>query len=113
MSNNRTTKRLVHFDLMRIIACFFVIFIHVNIFNEKDLLGNDSINNVFLGIFNVLARWSVPCFLMLSGMLFLERNKEILIKNYMVNTYFIWLLPMLFGLVFMLYITLFMMQETL
>lgn len=81
MSNNRTTKRLVHFDLMRIIACFFVIFIHVNIFNEKDLLGNDSINNVFLGIFNVLARWSVPCFLMLSGMLFLERNKEISIKK--------------------------------
>lgn len=24
MSNNRTTKRLVHFDLMRIIACFLL-----------------------------------------------------------------------------------------
>ncbi len=75
------TKRLIHFDLMRIIACYCVIMIHVGIFDQGSDLPNQSISVVFGNIYGILARWAVPCFLMVSGMMFLDKNKEIPLKK--------------------------------
>lgn len=67
---SKNNNRLLHFDLMRIIASFLVILIHVNVFEQSNSIGDEFFNSVFTSLYSVCARWAVPCFLMLSGLLF-------------------------------------------
>lgn len=81
MSNTSQSRRLIHFDLMRIIACFLVILIHVGVFDQTKDIPNQSISIVFANFYGIISRWAVPCFLMLSGLMFLDKNKEIPLKK--------------------------------
>ncbi|MEE3427347.1 MAG: acyltransferase family protein [Ruminococcus sp.] len=81
MGNLKNNKRLIHFDLMRIIACFFVIVIHVGIFDQGKNISNQSVEAVFANFYGIISRWAVPCFFMLSGLMFLDKNKEIPLKK--------------------------------
>ena len=81
MGIQNKTNRLIHFDLMRIIACFFVILIHVGIFDQLKDVPNQSIDTVFGNLYGIISRWAVPCFFMLSGLMFLDKNKEIPLKK--------------------------------
>ena len=81
MGCQNNTNRLIHFDLMRIIACFFVILIHVGIFDQLKDVPNQSIDTVFGNFYGIISRWAVPCFFMLSGLMFLDKNKEIPLKK--------------------------------
>ena len=63
-------------DVMRLIASFFVVMIHL------------SSNNGAVGLmFNSISRFSVPVFVMISGALFLNRNISIktLYKKYILR----------------------------
>lgn len=83
MNNNKTvrnTERLVHYDIMRVIACFCVIVIHISICDSNPDTSL-SIDSVITSIYPVLSRWAVPCFLMISGVMFLDKNKDIPIKK--------------------------------
>lgn len=81
-------KRLVFPDILRIIAAVGVIIIHVTaIIISQHKVGSIEWN--IANIFNSLFRWSVPVFFMISGMMFLNSEKEIgiqeFIKKYVVR----------------------------
>lgn len=73
------TKRIIYFDLLKILACFGVVFIHV-ISEFWYQLSPNSSNFVTLTIFDSLFRFAVPIYFMVSGALFLNEKKEITIK---------------------------------
>ena len=69
-------KRIIYLDILRIIAMFAVIIIHVSAINWYDT----SINSFSWQVYNIydsLVRFSVPIFIMISGALFLNPKKEI------------------------------------
>ena len=73
-------ERKMHLDYLRIIAILCPIIGHFITINSK----NTSINSVHWLIANVidnLLRWCIPVFVMISGALFLDQNKEINIKT--------------------------------
>lgn len=75
-----SNKRIVYADLLRIIATFAVIILHVS----ASKWSNSPIREYNWQIYNIydsLVRWSVPVFVMLSGMFFLNPNKEIDLKK--------------------------------
>lgn len=77
---NTVANRKVHLDLLRVIASFCVILIHCFIY--RDLAGEQSEFNIAASNFyGILSRWAVPCFVMISGMMFLNENKDIPIKK--------------------------------
>lgn len=75
-------KRLYWSDLLRIIAIFSVIVQHYcPLFFERkasiDLLGWNVAN-----VYDCLANWSVPVFIMISGMFFLNPDKSFSTKSF-------------------------------
>jgi len=82
LNNNNTEKtfqatRDSNIDLLRILACFFVIGIHVS--GTGLMKGRNyeigSFNWLVCVIFDSFARWSVPVFVMISGCCLLNSNK--------------------------------------
>ena len=84
---SRVTERLLFPDILRIIAIFAVIVIHVGIvhFYKAPLQSYDwQITNFF----ECLVRWGVPVFVMVSEMFFLDPQKDItLTKLYRKNIF--------------------------
>ena len=78
MQQNSST-RIVYLDLLRVLATFAVILLHVaaSEFYASFLSINWSVSTVY----NSIVRWSVPVFVMISGVLFLNPHKEITYKD--------------------------------
>lgn len=73
------TKRIVYLDILRILATFGVIFIHIT---ADGLCCPIMSYNWYVAIIgDSLVRWSVPVFVMISGALFLNPEKTVLYKN--------------------------------
>lgn len=78
---DQSQTRKSEYDLLRIIAIFAVIIIHVI---GNTFFGMDEIGSVWWNKLNLLdsgLRWCVPVLVMLSGALFLNSEKEISIKS--------------------------------
>ena len=77
--NLKQKNRIVLFDVLRIIAIFAVIWLHVSagVWLEYAPTTKWCQVTVLLS----LVRWSVPIFVMISGALFLDTNKKISIKK--------------------------------
>lgn len=73
-------NRIVYADILRIIATFAVIILHVSASKWYDSPVREY-NWQILNIYDSLVRWSVPIFVMLSGVFFLNPNKEIDFKK--------------------------------
>lgn len=69
---NQESKRYFYLDLLRILATFGVIFIH---------LSMDTNFWYIALLYDGLVRWSVPIFVMISGALFLNPRKELAIST--------------------------------
>ena len=71
--------RTIQFDVMKIIATFAVVWLHVAAqrFNECYPSMEWDIRNIY----DSMVRWAVPIFVMVSGALFLNPKKEIGIKR--------------------------------
>ena len=69
---NLESKRYFYLDLLRIIATFGVIFIH---------LSMDTNYWYVALVYDGMVRWSVPVFVMISGALFLNPRKELSIST--------------------------------
>ena len=69
-------NRIIYADLLRIIAIFAVIVIHVSASKWKVIPVNTCEWMAFT-LHNSITRWCVPLFIMLSGMFFLNPEKEI------------------------------------
>lgn len=74
-------KRVWYFDFLRVMATFAVILLHISasVFSPETQC---SVAEYWFGIgCNAATRWAVPCFVMLSGALFLNSQKEITLKS--------------------------------
>lgn len=79
MSNEK--NRVIEYDIMRIVACFCVIMIHVAVFDQDTLFNYKSLDYQAIKLWGVLSRWAVPAFVMLSGMMILPNADKISIKK--------------------------------
>ena len=73
--HQNSSARIVYLDLLRVIATFAVILLHVASSEFYDAFP--SINWRVSIAYNGIARWGVPVFVMISGALFLNPNKEV------------------------------------
>lgn len=79
---NESVSRESNFDLLRIICAFAVVVIHVSAQFIGAMAGNPQyvgmeFHDVFNStLWNVLSRFAVPCFVMLSGAFILANNKN-------------------------------------
>lgn len=78
-NSHSSSSRLIHLDLLRILAAFAVIMIHVAADHNWALFYSEEW--VWRTIYKSISRWSVPVFVMISGALFLNKTKKIEIKT--------------------------------
>ena len=72
-------EKIVYFDLLRILATFAVIVIHVCA--EGWYLDTNTLSWEIFNFFDGISRWAVPIFCMISGALFLDVDKKINTKS--------------------------------
>ncbi len=73
-------KRVLYFDVLKVVAVFFVILIHV-VSEYWDTININSNSFIGLSFLDSLSRFCVPIYFMVSGALFLREEKEITIKD--------------------------------
>ncbi len=79
--------RLLYFDLLRIVSAFFVIMIHV----AADGVHNYNVGTFYWNVSNVydsIARFCVPVFVMISGTFLLDPKREYTLKKLFTNKIF-------------------------
>ena len=72
---NGKQERVMYVDLLRVISMISVIILHVSSCMYA-ILDIESINWFVANIFDSLVRFGVPVFVMISGVFFLNQNKE-------------------------------------
>lgn len=80
MENETSKKRLIHYDLLRILACFSVVMLHsaAQFWYTLPITGrNWQIANTYDALF----RFGVPVFVMISGALFLPEHRTLSVKK--------------------------------
>lgn len=89
-------ERLVHMDLLRILACFSVVMLHgaAQFWYDLPVTGAEW---QIVNSYNAIVRFGVPIFVMISGAIFLSSDKEINIKRLYTHNilrlaiiYFVW-----------------------
>lgn len=78
LTNN--SSYIVYIDILKIISSLAVVFIHVISILWYSLDPNSK-NWNYLNIFDTFSRWCVPCFIMITGLLLLDENRNINIKK--------------------------------
>ena len=82
----KESQRVVYLDILRIIATFAVIFLHVSC---REYYSAFISYDWYLAVFNgSLVRWAVPIFVMISGALFLNPAKDIPFKDLLTQKVF-------------------------
>jgi len=77
---NINNNRIVYLDILRILAILAVITMHVSSVKWYVTSPISYEWNVY-NFYDSIARWAVPVFVMISGAIFLDNNKEINIKK--------------------------------
>lgn len=80
MNGLKNKERIWYFDLLRIFACICIIVLHVTAISYENVQVGSFSWCVF-DVYNSLSRCGVPLFVMISGALFLDPEKEIWIKK--------------------------------
>ena len=75
----KKSTRIISFDVMRIVAAFMVVFQHIGGQNWPSSFPSAEweLRNAYVS----LAQWSVPIFVLISGALFLNPDKPLIIKQ--------------------------------
>lgn len=77
------SKRDYSMDLLKVIASFGVVMIHVDSnFRISDFIPNTNAWNISLAI-NLLTKWCIPIFIMISGYYLLNSKNEISYKDFL------------------------------
>lgn len=69
-------EKIIWIELLRICACFGVIVMHVASHYIKNV-SLDSFQYVIFNIYHGLVKFVIPCFIMISGLLYLDKEKKI------------------------------------
>ena len=78
--SEKTARRVLYLDYLRILATLFVMLIHISAQNLDYVEKNSYPWWAFQAV-NQAARWAVPMFVMLSGALFLDPSRQVTVKN--------------------------------
>lgn len=97
-------ERLIHIDILRILACFSVLVLHSAAQYWYGLPVTDK-NWLIINSYDAIARFGVPVFVMISGALFLDTNRQIDTKNCICTIFCEWWSSILCGLLFTAYLT--------
>ena len=95
-------KRETNYDLLRIISTFAVILIHVNATVLNSGEQHQGYENIVMNIINIVTRFSVPCFVMLSGAFLLSNPKNKNYKYFYAKTFYNVGIPFLIALIILL-----------
>ncbi|MEG2929604.1 MAG: acyltransferase family protein, partial [Oscillospiraceae bacterium] len=80
MDINISKERIVYLDLLRIFSIFCMILLHVSA-SKWYTTSVNSFEWQVLNIYDILVRFCVPVFVMISGAFFLDANREYTIKK--------------------------------
>ena len=75
-AEHSTRRRVIYFDILRIVAIFFVVFVHLAAQHWADVDVSSRAWFAF-NLYCTTGKWSVPIFVMISGALFLGRDVSI------------------------------------
>lgn len=80
MGNRIEGKRMVHYDLLRILAAFSVVMLHssAQFWYKLDINSKEWVT---ANTYDALFRFGVPVFVMLSGAFFLSKERELSMKR--------------------------------
>lgn len=87
MNRKKKINRQSNFDLLRIISTFAVVLIHVNT-NVADSNNISFVGFNFCSLINIITRFSVPCFVMLSGAFILNNEKNADYKHFYAKSFY-------------------------
>lgn len=92
-------RRVISFDILRVIAILYVIMIHVS---SSYLLTSEVVSIEFKisNIFNSISRSGVPLFLMLSGALNLDENRKVSQKKYVKSSLQMFVILLFWSLIY-------------
>lgn len=85
-------------DLLRIVSCFTVILLHINFYYFQNIYMDASSSKIFLveHFINIVTRFSVPCFIMISGAFNLKRKENVNFLYFYKKSFVKIFLPLLF-----------------
>lgn len=73
-------ERKVYIDLLRVLAIFFVVLLHVSAVNFN-IANVNSYQWEAMNFYDSACRWAIPCFVMISGVFFLDNSKPLTFKK--------------------------------
>ena len=76
LAKNPAPRRVIYFDVLRIVAIFVVVAVHLSAMHWADVDVNSRAWFAF-NLYCTAGKWSVPIFVMISGALFLGRDVSI------------------------------------
>lgn len=77
---NKNNIRIIYIDLLRVVSTFAVVILHVAA-SKWGTVDMKSTDWQILNIYDSAVRWCVPIFFMISGVFFLNPEKEIKIRD--------------------------------
>lgn len=82
--NKMDSDRNNSYDLLRIISTVAVVFIHVNWYYFSPVYSESKLNSqwIIMSLINIISRFSVPVFVMLSGAFNLSNSKNVDFKYF-------------------------------
>lgn len=102
-SSIENNKRNYNLDLLRILACFMVIVIHVAAYLWYDVPYNSFEFKVY-NFYDSIVRSAVPLFIMISGVFFLKESKKKNLKSiYKKNIFKLVIIFLIWSLIYFLY----------
>ena len=75
-AEHSASKRVIYFDILRVVAIFFVVAVHLSAQHWLDVDVSSRAWFAF-NLYCTTGKWSVPIFVMISGALFLGRDTPI------------------------------------
>ena len=95
-TNSESNNRVIYLDALRLVALAAVVVIHVSA-SQFSKIDHTSQLWMIHAIYDSLARWAVPVFVMISGAVFLNIERSITIKKILTKyvprlivAYFVW-----------------------
>lgn len=88
-----TVKREYNYDLLRILSTVAVVLIHVNAHYFNGTMNTGSPINLIENFINIITRFSVPCFVMISGAFLLHNEKNMDYKKFYSKTFYKTVIP--------------------
>ena len=100
-------RRLIYADLLRVIATFAIVILHVSGSNWHNVPVSGFEWKVF-NFYDSMARFSVPVFVMISGMFLLDNKKSLTLKKLYSKNILRIVTSFIFGLLYIQFLLIFL-----